>query len=150
MLGKYLNGYLPRLDPPEPGWNMWAVAANGYPEFNYGLNQDGKVVPYGNQPTDYLTDVASGLAANFIKRSAGMPFAIEIATFAPHAPYTPAPRDADAFPDLRAPRTAAYNVAPDASTPQWLRAHPPLTPATWPVSIATSASASSPCRPSTR
>ena len=33
------------------------------------------------------------------------PFVIEIATFAPHAPYTPASRDADAFPSLRAPRT---------------------------------------------
>jgi arylsulfatase A-like enzyme len=128
MLGKYLNGYLPAQDPPEPGWDMWAVAGNGYPEFNYNLNQDGKLVHYGNQPTDYLTDVASGLAMNFIKQSAGKPFAIEIATFAPHAPYTPAPRDADAFPDLRAPRTPAYNAAPDAAAPQWLRAHPPLTP----------------------
>ena len=129
MLGKYLNGYLPAQDPPEPGWTMWAVAGNGYPEFNYNLNQDGKLVHYGNQPTDYLTDVASGLAVNFIKQSAGAPFAIEVATFAPHAPYTPAPRDANAFPDLRAPRTAAYNAAADANAPQWLRAHPPLTPA---------------------
>jgi N-acetylglucosamine-6-sulfatase len=126
MLGKYLNGYEPAKDAPEPGWNLWAVADNGYPEFNYNLNQDGNIVRYGNQPTDYLTDVASHLAVNFIKQSAGAPFMIEIATFAPHAPYVPAPRDADAFPGLRAPRTAAFNAAVDASAPQWLRTAPAL------------------------
>jgi N-acetylglucosamine-6-sulfatase len=128
MLGKYLNGYLPRRHPPEPGWSMWAVAGNGYPEFNYDLNEDGKAVHYGSEPADYLTDVLSGKAVRFIKESAGNPFVIEIATFAPHAPYTPAPRDANAMPGLNAPRTAAFNAPPDASAPQWLRAHPPLTP----------------------
>ncbi len=54
---------------------------------------------------------------------------IEVATFAPHAPYTPAPRDADAFPDLRAPRTASFNAAPDANAPRWLRAIPALSAA---------------------
>ena len=68
-------------------------------------------------------------AVRFIKQSAGTPFVIEVATFAPHAPYTPAPRDADAFPGLRAPRTPAFNAAPDADAPQWLRALPALSPA---------------------
>jgi N-acetylglucosamine-6-sulfatase len=129
MLGKYLNGYLPRQHPPEPGWNLWAVAGNGYPGFNYDLNEDGKVVHYGNQPADYITDVLSGKAVRFIKDAAGKPFVIEIATFAPHAPYTPAPRDANAMPDLRAPRTPAFNAAPDADAPQWLRTHPALSAA---------------------
>ncbi len=126
MLGKYLNGYLPAKNSPEPGWNLWAVAGNGYPGFNYNLNEDGKVVHYGNQPMDYMTDVLSGIGIRFIEQSAGAPFAIEIATFAPHAPYTPAPRDADAFPGLRAPRTPAFNAAPDPSEPKWLLAHPSL------------------------
>ena len=26
MLGKYLNGYQPRTDPPAAGWTLWAVA----------------------------------------------------------------------------------------------------------------------------
>jgi len=126
MLGKYLNGYLPRQHPPEPGWTMWAVAGNGYPEFNYDLNEDGKVVHYGREPADYLTDVLAEKAARFIKESAGQPFVIEIATFAPHAPYTPAPRDANAMPGLTAPRTPAFNAAPAADAPRWLRAHPAL------------------------
>jgi arylsulfatase A-like enzyme len=128
MLGKYLNGYEPVKDSPEPGWSMWAVAGNGYPEFNYGLNEDGKLAHYGGEPTDYLTDVLSGKAVNFIKQSAGAPFMIEIATFAPHMPYTPAPRDANAFSGLQAPQGPAFNAAPDQNAPQWLRRHPALTP----------------------
>jgi N-acetylglucosamine-6-sulfatase len=126
MLGKYLNGYTPRQNPPEPGWSYWAGAGNGYPGFNYDLNESGKVVHYGKEPADYITDVLAGQAVGFIKQSAGAPFVIEVATFAPHMPYTPAPRDADAFPDLRAPRTASFNTATDVNAPQWLRSFPAL------------------------
>jgi N-acetylglucosamine-6-sulfatase len=129
MSGKYLNGYEPAKHAAAPGWSAWAVAGNGYPEFNYSLNQDGKIVHYGKGPSDYLTDVVSKLGVDFIKQSAGTGFVIEIATFAPHAPYTPAPRDADALPGLRAPRTTAYNAAPDPNAPKWLFAHPALSDA---------------------
>jgi arylsulfatase A-like enzyme len=129
MLGKYLNGYKPKNDPPEFGWSAWGVAGNGYPGFNYDFSDDGKFVRYGNRPEDYMTDVLAAKAVGFIKQSAGSPFVIEIATFAPHAPYTPAPRDADAFPDLRAPRTAAFDAAPDPNAPQWLRPQRPLSAA---------------------
>jgi arylsulfatase A-like enzyme len=72
----------------------------------------------------------SAAAANFIKQqTADTPFMIEIATFAPHLPYTPAPRDSDAFPGLHAPRTAAFNVAPDAAAPNWLMGRAPLSDA---------------------
>jgi len=129
MLGKYLNGYLPGKHPPAPGWTTWAVAGNGYPEFNYNLNHDRKIVHYGNTPADYLTDVLSDVAVRFIRQQSGVPFFIEIATFAPHAPYTPAPRDANAFAGLRTPRTPAFNAAPDANAPRWLLAHPALSDA---------------------
>ncbi len=129
MLGKYLNGYKPQNDPPEPSWNYWEVAGNGYPEFHYDLSDNGKFIRAGNKPEEYLTDVLAAKAVDFVKQSAGSPFLIEVATFAPHAPYTPAPRDADAFPDLRAPRTASFNAAPDANAPQWLRAIPALSAA---------------------
>jgi arylsulfatase A-like enzyme len=129
MLGKYLNGYLPARNPPAPGWTAWAVAGNGYRGFDYNLNQDRKLVHHGSAPVDYMTDVLSGEATDFLKRSAGTPFLIEVATFAPHAPYTPAPRDAEAFPDLRAPRTPAFDAAPDADAPRWLKAQRPLSEA---------------------
>jgi N-acetylglucosamine-6-sulfatase len=126
MMGKYLNGYFPAKHRPEPGWTTWAVAGHGYAEFTYALNQDGRVVHYGERPEDYLTDVLAGLGARFIRQSAGAPFLLEIATFAPHAPYTPAPRDANAFPDLRAPRTPAFDSQPDANAAKWLTVHTQL------------------------
>ncbi|PZS20118.1 MAG: sulfatase [Pseudonocardiales bacterium] len=127
FMGKYLNGYLP-ADKPAPGWNEWDVAGNGYPEFNYTLNENGTQHSYGKDPSDYLTDVISAKASSFIDRSAaaGMPFMLELATFAPHHPSTPAPRDADKFPGLTAPRTAAFDVQPSGA-PAWLKAIPPLT-----------------------
>jgi N-acetylglucosamine-6-sulfatase len=127
MLGKYLNGYLPVKHPAAPGWKKWAVAGWGYPEFNYDIRLNDKVLHYGKKPRDYLTDVLSQVAVRFIRKENSSPFFIEVATFAPHAPYTPAPRDADAFPELHAPRGAAFNAASDASAPQWLREIPPLT-----------------------
>lgn len=126
MLGKYLNGYQPRRDPQAPGWNLWDVAGNGYRGFDYDLNHNGRIEHYANRPEDYMTDVLSAAAVNFIRQQTpDTPFMIEIATFAPHAPYTPAPRDADAFPGLRAPRTPAFNAAPDAAA-KWLAGRPPL------------------------
>ena len=120
MLGKYLNGYRP-IDPVAPGWTAWAVAGGaGYREFNYRLNENGNPASYGNQPSDYLTDVLAGQAGRFIRERAGQPFFIEIATFAPHAPYVPAPRDAEALAGVHAPRTPAFNAAPEPDMPKWL------------------------------
>ena len=118
MMGKYLNKYLTR-DPKAPGWDVWNVADWGYPEFNYTLNQDGRVVHYGGPNEhgydNYLTDVLSSLANSFILQTiandATRPFFLEVATFAPHEPYTPAPRDSGLYPDLDYPVTPAYNAA---------------------------------------
>ena len=74
MMGKYLNGYGPlegsvpgaAVHYVPPGWAEWDVAGWGYPEFNYSLNEDGKLHQYGNQPEDYLTDVMARKGVDFI------------------------------------------------------------------------------------
>jgi arylsulfatase A-like enzyme len=128
MMGKYLNGYEPARDGAPPGWSEWDVAGNGYPEFNYALNENGRVNHYGSDPTDYLVDVLSDRADAFIRKSAGSPFFLEVATFAPHAPYTPAPRDADKFPGLAYSRAAPFDAHPNTTAPGWLKEIPPLRP----------------------
>jgi arylsulfatase A-like enzyme len=136
MMGKYLNGYgqdkgnvpgLPFTYVP-PGWSEWDVAGWGYPEFNYSLNEDGTVVNYGHQPSDYLTDVLADKGVDFINSSAaaGKPFFLELATFAPHDPYTPAPRDTNDFPGLQAPRLSNFDTLP-TNAPRWLAGRAPLT-----------------------
>ena len=126
MMGKYLNGYQPP-DTVPPGWDVWDVAGNAYPEFNYTLNDDGSQQQYGHNAGSYLTDVLSSKAGSFIDSSAasGQPFMLEVATFAPHAPYTPAPRYAHAAQQISYPRTSAYDALP-ANPPSWLKGHPPL------------------------
>jgi arylsulfatase A-like enzyme len=135
MMGKYLNGYMggPSESPVAdtyvpPGWNEWDVAGNGYPEFDYNLNEDGTIYHYGHEPQDYLTDVLARRGVDFIDSSAesGQPFFLELATFAPHRPYTPAPRDAKLFPGLKAPEPPNFDVLP-TDPPRWLAGHKALT-----------------------
>ena len=134
FMGKYLNGYRPGKalggDGPfvPPGWDEWAVAGNGYPEYDYELNVNGKVRSHGHRPGDYLTDVLAKRGNDFIRANAerGTPFFLEVAPFAPHGPSTPAPRHADAFPGLTAPRTPAFDEPDRSDKPAWLRRLPPL------------------------
>lgn len=134
FLGKYLNGYEPAAtlggDRPfvPPGWNEWAVAGNGYPEYHYKLNVNGGIVSHGDKPEDYLTDVLAHRGDDFIRRNAGAgkPFFLEVAPFVPHAPSTPAPRHTGAFPGLTAPRDPSFNEPDKSDKPEWLRQRPPL------------------------
>jgi N-acetylglucosamine-6-sulfatase len=125
MMGKYLNGYDPQANNADPGWSDWAVAGNGYPEFNYLLNQNGAAVFYGDAGTDYLTDVLHGMAIDYAT-AANSPFVLEVASFAPHAPYTPAPADLDTY-DAGLPPNPSFNVA-NVNPPGWLQVHVPLGP----------------------
>ncbi|TDC51032.1 sulfatase [Actinomadura sp. KC345] len=134
LLGKYMNGYHPNdtqgTTTPyvPPGWTEWQVAGNGYAEYNYNLNENGRIVPYGQQPHAYLTDVLANKGIEFIKRASrsSKPFFVEISTFAPHGPFIPAPRHAGLFGDLKAPRPASFNEADIRDKPSWLRSRPPL------------------------
>ena len=104
------------------------MAGWGYPEFNYTLNQNGTLQHYGHKPSDYLTDVIARDGVQFINHAAksDKPFFLELATFAPHSPYTPAPQDANDFPGLKAPRPPSFDVLP-THAPLWLAGHPRLT-----------------------
>ncbi len=126
IMGKYLNGYQPD-DEPARGYDEWDVAGDGYPEYDYTLNHNGTQEPYGHDPQDYLVDVLAARGEQFIRTAAtdGQPFMLEVATFAPHKPYTPAQRYADAVPHLTYPRTPAYDTLP-SDPPSWLRSRPPL------------------------
>lgn len=133
MMGKYINGYLESRSPiastaVPPGWSEWDVAGWGYREFNYDLNIDGTLHYFGHARRDYLTDVIARRGVHFINRSAAMgkPFFLELATFAPHTPYVPAPRDRHLFPGLMAPRPPSFDTLP-LNPPSWLAGHPPLT-----------------------
>ncbi len=133
LMGKYLNGYPNTASPTyvPPGWTEWysPTTNTAYGEFNYRMNENGKVVAYGNQPQDYLTDVLAGKATDFISRAGkdNAPFFLYIPTYAPHQPATPAPKYADSFAGDHAPRPPNYNEPDTSDKPAWVRGLPPLT-----------------------
>jgi N-acetylglucosamine-6-sulfatase len=141
FMGKYLNRYyasypapkfLSTWTPPEvthvpQGWDEWDAVGLGYSQYNYDLNHDHTVIHHGAAPKDYLNTVLQGYAQSFIDSSAAkkQPFLLEVSSFSPHFPTTPAPQDVNTFPTVTAPRSPAFDTLPK-NAPYWLAARAPL------------------------
>ncbi|MEP7200510.1 MAG: sulfatase, partial [Chloroflexota bacterium] len=132
LIGKYLNGYPGKGSATyvPPGWDEFDSPSKGnpYSEFNYTLNENGKLVAYGNKPDDYGTDVYGRKAVDFMQRSAkdGKPFFLYLATYAPHGPATPAPRHANLFADVKLPHPPNFNEADVSDKSAYIRNRPLL------------------------
>ena len=132
LAGKYLNGFPDRsnLMYIPPGWTEWysAMKGNAYGSYNYTLNENGKQVAYGNTPADYGTDVYARKTTEFIERSTkeGKPFFAYVSVYVPHTPATPAPRHANLFPDVKAPRPPNFDEADVSDKPNYIRLRPKL------------------------
>lgn len=121
LVGKYINKYpfgqgyyIP------PGWDRWVAGANDY--YNYANNEDGVIVHYGSDPSDYSTDVVARKSVEFIASApAGRPFFLYVAPKAGHDPYTPAPRDIDAFAGMASTRRPDFNEADVSDKPAWVQ-----------------------------
>jgi N-acetylglucosamine-6-sulfatase len=136
-IGKYLVEYPIDSTYVPPGWNEWYSAyggSTGY--FNYRLNENGTVVQYGADETDYITDVFTTKAVDFINRAEAndaQPFFLTFTPTAPHADTvpngapTPAPRHAGMFAGAMAPRTPSFNEADVSDKPPPVRNLPLLT-----------------------
>jgi arylsulfatase A-like enzyme len=136
LIGKYLNGYpiIGQETHVPPDWTTWVSPAGGHPyaEYEYTLNQNGRLVYYGRTPADYGTDVYLGHALDFIRSSATdhVPFFLYLALYPPHEPATAAPRHARRFRAARAPRTPAYDEEDVSDKPLYLARAPRLAPRT--------------------
>lgn len=124
LFGKYLNGYPDENDQTyvPPGWDDWAVPASrgdSYSGYNYSLNVNGKLVPYGQKTSDFLNDVITRKATKFIRDSPG-PFFLMLSTFSPHKPSPVATRNKSTHGETGAPRTPTYNAF-GVNEPPWLQ-----------------------------
>ena len=131
FVGKYLNDY-GIADPGHvpPGWSEWRALLEPTTQryFDYDLNEDGVVTHYGTAPEDYKTRVIGHLAVDAIRHAArgNRPLFLYVGFNAPHAPSTPAPRDAGTLDGVTAPRTPAFNEKDVSDKPSFLRDRPPL------------------------
>jgi len=96
LVGKYLNDYsLDGHNRVPVGWDDWqamdSVPLEKY--YDYKVNENGRIVHYGDKPADYSTTVLSDKAVAFL-RSAQKPFFLYFAPVTPHLPAIPAPQDA--------------------------------------------------------
>lgn len=102
LFGKYLNGFA-LADPGyvPPGWDSFhtiydpsskpALAAGAY--YNYELRGTGQTESFGQEPTDYSTDVIASESLNFIQTTpVDQPLFLYFAPTGPHSPFVYAPR----------------------------------------------------------
>lgn len=138
-VGKYLVGYPTGTTYIPPGWDDWRSTYEGFTSYyNYALNENGAVVPYGAEAGDYITDVLSRKAVDFLAGAEAndrQPFFLVFSTTAPHAgegqngPPTPAPRHLGRFAGVTAPRPPSFNEADVSDKPPAIATLPPLTAA---------------------
>lgn len=122
LIGKYLNQYdaeTPVYVPP--GWDEWHGLCPENDYNNFAVCTHNGVITYTDT---YQTDVLSGTAVSFIQQ-AMPPFFLYLAPFAPHSQdglgAVPAPRHADLFPGLQAPRPDSFNEADVSDKPAWIK-----------------------------
>lgn len=109
-LGKYMNGY-DDLSPPGVvplGWDVWNVflgknlpahedAGNLQYYYNFSLSQNGEIVDYKRNDSNFSADVITNQALAFIRDSKDSPFFMTVNYYNPHSPYICAPRHKDSF-----------------------------------------------------
>jgi arylsulfatase A-like enzyme len=126
LFGKYidayqhaaLTGYVP------PGWDRWAAFVRSR-YLDYKLTIDGHIQAYGDDASDYSTNVLGSLAERFIRDTPG-PIFVEYAPAAPHAPAIPEARFQGAFAHLPPWRPPSYDEPDVSDKPTYIRDLPPL------------------------
>jgi N-acetylglucosamine-6-sulfatase len=150
LIGKYLNGYethrtdIPPLVPP--GYSEWHGTTKTYTYYDYEMNENGSLVPYGNSEAEYNSDVFTAKAVDFINQRAPakQPFFLWLAYLAPHgggpnpnpqAPSNcndtakPAPRHSAAFDSEPLPIPPNFNEADVSDKPATISSQPLMTAA---------------------
>lgn len=111
LVGKYINDYtIYGHHKIPPGWNDWQVMDSIPMEayYNYTLNENGRLVHYGDAPADYSTTVLTDKAVGFIDHTRS-PFFLYFAPVAPHLPAIPAKQDQGKLENLAPLRSPAFD-----------------------------------------
>lgn len=128
LIGKVMNSndlYAPKVPA---GWDRYATFVNdGFNFFDYTLNIDGVITPYGSTEAEYSTDVLRDLALKWLDGlNTNEPFFLVFTPYAPHFDHgfydtTPAPRHAGVSSGLTWTTPPSF-LEPDVSDkPEWLQ-----------------------------
>jgi arylsulfatase A-like enzyme len=150
LFGKYLNGYSTLWTTPSPpyvppGWDEWH-AFKGARFYDFVLVEQGADFPSPTEvsypstcanytgcpadqpgedpcpsPQNYSTDVLLAKALEFLDESAGQPFLLYLAPYAPHSPFCAAPGDESSFASLAPYRPPNWNTEPAPDPPLWVQ-----------------------------
>jgi arylsulfatase A-like enzyme len=94
VAGKLLNGWTLAEDPPH--FDRWAIFTENILGYSgVPFNVDGTVQSVPGYSTDVVRDQATRFLRWFERRD-GRPWLLYVTPFAPHKPFTPAPRHRDA------------------------------------------------------
>ncbi len=124
FLGKYLNGY-GSADPlaVPPGWDDWFVPVTTqqmYRGYGYTVNDNGALRSYPTKAKDFLPDVLTRKAVDFIRTSDG-PFYLQVNPTQPHSPFPVATRHKNERVRSTIPQTRNFNAV-GSDAPRW-RSH---------------------------
>jgi arylsulfatase A-like enzyme len=130
FVGKYHLGNAAGKGSPTyipPGWDYFIDhKADSKPYYDYTLNDNGTLVPYGSAPQDYSTDVLRDKALAFLNGNTGaQPFLLVFAPRAPHDNYTAAPRDVGHYAHAPVVHKPDFNEPDMSDKPAWWRNVPP-------------------------
>jgi N-acetylglucosamine-6-sulfatase len=125
--GKYLNDYgapaVGGVAHVPNGWTNWQGLVGNSIYYNYVMSNNGIAEKHSNvYPQDYLPLVILNKTLSFIDDNAnkGNPLFTYVSLPSCHGPHEAEPKYQSLFPDIKAPRTPAYNATvPNA---HWLQA----------------------------
>jgi N-acetylglucosamine-6-sulfatase len=122
LIGKYINGYTGEDVYVPSGWDRWFAFSGAGSYFRYPIFDDVRGhVRYGSSPEDYSTDVIRRQAVSFIRTAPeGAPLFLVVTPFAPHAPFTAAPRDDGDFASAPVALGPAVNEADVSDKPAYI------------------------------
>ncbi len=122
-VGKFLNTW---DGSKRPGYDFWVAFEGGGTRYeNARLNVQGKWHKY----KDYLTDVLTDYAVEFLDQAAASPkpFVLWFAPNAPHDPFTPSADAAGLWANSEPYRPPSFNDSVKAGKPLWMRRRKPMT-----------------------
>src|SRR5215210_4059174 len=132
-IGKYLNFYAKEVGglPVPQGWDEWSgKISEDALYFNYQVIEKGAppsntphLTFYGDQSSDYQTDVFRDQAVDFVRDLSGAnePFLLDLWFNSPHGPFEPAPRDLFRRAGAALPKLPAFNEKDISDKPKWFR-----------------------------